>query len=691
MAVIQLIDPTALFEALKPFPEPSLPGPPKGEPPPERFQRRGLSHAPADTTPQSQATTDEMYDEMNTAVTTYLNDPDPGTILLLAAPPGSGKTRLMVRAAEQVAADSRHVLFAGPNHDFYQDVINEAAQPSWWYEWQPRHGGDHDNQLASPATCRWDGQMRAWLKRGYFAKDFCANPRICGWPYVNTKCPYHAQKRRNDPIVFAQHAHVALTHPLMDRMALIVGDEFPLSAFLYESNGKIGWTIPTRDIVPPAMEPGPLDTLLRNLRYMAQNPPDNATHWSGAELYRRLPGGPEAILATCAVSKIPLTALAYGVDLRSADAAEEAPYFHLRQLIPLLEREARRVAEGKDVIPRVRLGTDGLTLLLRRSAAQLPAHVVWCDATANERIYKTLFAGKSLRVVRPNAPLRGRVYQVLDSLNNKASLVNYGAQSDGQDIDQNLTKFGPKLAKVRAQIAHIVKTHTYTRHAIISYKSVVSHLWDEDIPFGHFGAARGTNRLQGCDALFVVGAPQPPLASLLDTAAALYFERDEPFDTTWSVIDVPIAGQPWAYSVGGFWNDDDLQALLYQVREAEILQAIHRARPLRHAVDIWLLTNVVIPDLPVEPSQLMDLFDARDPDGKALKVDIYRWPAVQAFADGAFANGAITSAMIAREFDVQAKTSVHWLESWARQRGQIVQDIQNTGRGRPSRGCVKTN
>lgn len=687
---VQFIDPTALFRALESPPRPDAPAPPKGEPPPERFQRRGLSHAPADTTPQSQATTDEIYTEMQTAVTTYINDPDPGAILLLAAPPGSGKTHLMVRAAEAFASDSRRVLFAGPNHDFYQDVMNEATQPSWWYEWQPRHGGDLNNQLASPATCRWDTQMKAWLRRGYAAKDFCANPRICGWTYVNAKCPYHAQKRRNDPIIFAQHAHVALTHPLMEHMSLVIGDESPLSAFLYESNGKLGWTIPVRDIVPPDMDPGPLETLLRNLRYLAQHLPDNATHWSGAALYQALPGGASATLVTCAAAKIPLTALAYGVDLRSPDGAEEAPYFHLGPLVSLLEREAQRVADGKDVIPRVRLGSDGLTMLLRRSAAQLPAHVVWCDATANERIYKTLFAGKSIRVVQPKAPMLGRVYQVLDSLNNKSSLVDYGAQSDGQDIDQALTKFGPKLDKVRAQIAHIVTTRKYTRPAIISYKSVVSHLWDTDIPFGHFGASRGTNRMQGCDALFVVGAPQPPLSALLDAAAALYFERDEPFDTTWSVIDVPIAGQPWAYSVGGFWNDPDLQAILYQVREAEILQAVHRARPLRHKVDIWLLTNVVIPDLLVEPSQLTDLFGARGPDGKALKVDLYRWPAVQAFADVAYANGVVTSAMLAHEFGVPAKTSVHWMESWARQRGHIVQDVQSEGRGRPSRGCVKT-
>jgi hypothetical protein len=52
------------------------------------------------------------------------------------------------------------------------------------------------------------------------------------------------------------------------------------------------------------------------------------------------------------------------------------------------------------------------------------------------------------------------------------------------------------------------------------------------------------------------------------------------------------------------------------------VQAIHRARPLIRAVDVWLLTNVPLSDLPVELVSLRELFDA--PEG----VDVYRWPEV---------------------------------------------------------------
>jgi hypothetical protein len=86
----------------------------------------------------------------------------------------------------------------------------------------------------------------------------------------------------------------------------------------------------------------------------------------------------------------------------------------------------------------------------------------------------------------------------------------------------------------------------------------------------HFGGSRGTNRLQDCDCLIVVGAPQPPTPQLLDMAAMLYHERDEPFDTTWSTLTGRSRGQPWAWPIGGFWNDPALQTLLEQARESEL-------------------------------------------------------------------------------------------------------------------------
>jgi len=53
-----------------------------------------------------------------------------------------------------------------------------------------------------------------------------------------------------------------------------------------------------------------------------------------------------------------------------------------------------------------------------------------------------------------------------------------------------------------------------------------------------------------------------------------------------------------------------LSAVLEQYRDAEILQSIHRARPLRNKVDVWLLTNVPIAGLPVQLTSLHALYGA---------------------------------------------------------------------------------
>lgn len=615
----------------------------------------------------------DLSEYLMDVTTRYLHTPDPGYALLIAAPAGAGKTRHATRLAEQHAAAGHRVLYAGPRRDFWLDVQQEATRPPWWYRWQPRHSGNLDVIPPIPATCRWQPQMDAWLQRGYPAMDFCSNPRICGWDYLRTRCPYHAQKDRPEPIIYGQHAHVALGHPLMERFHLLIGDELPLSAFLHP------WRIPHSAMVPPGMD-GDLATLLRNLRWLAVNPPDGATGWEGAALYQALPGGPAAVIATLEAAQLPVTATALAPTLRTAAGAEEAPYFHLITLGQLMLREARRAAQGLAVIPRVRVDGEGLLLRLRHTPPRLPDHIIWLDATGDSAIYQALL-GRPVQTVRPQIKLRGRVIQVWASTNNRGAMLDDRPGQDGQ------TAGSRKQEHLRRQIAQIMATHAYQTPAVISYKP----LGDSLLPgasAAHFGAARGTNRLQDCDVLFVVGAPLPTLAVIREMAAMLFFERDEPFRDTWHAIDVPFPGQPAAYSVGGFWDDPDLTTLLRQIRESELVQAIHRARPLRRPVDIWLLTNVVT-ETPVQLMSLHALFGAVDATGQPLHgIDVLRWPEVLALP--ATADDPLTAARLADRFAISRPTANAWLTALTQTGRYIVLDaIPNTRRGRPASGVVK--
>lgn len=597
------------------------------------------------------------------AIATYLADPMPSTMLLIAAPAGIGKTTIGVQAAEAWASGGRKVMYVGPRKEFFTDLMALAQRPQWWYAWQSRHGGDE----GLGATCRWPQQIATWQQRGYDARAFCSNPRICGWNYIHTACRYYAQEGHAKDIIFAQYEHVALGHLLLDQMSLIIGDELPVRAFLHP------WHIPTRQIVPAGIETDGIRALVERLHTLATI---RNAHYQGLELLDAL-GGADHVLKVCAPFQHDVSFEAYEPELRSADGVDEVPYFHLPYTLRLLRREAERVSAGKQAISRVRIDASGLTLLLRRAPRQLPPHVVWLDATANARLYETLFR-RPVTVVRPDVQMEGRVRQVWAGLNNKMGLNAEGMQA------------GPKIEHVKQQIARILACGQYERPAFISYKDLVRSLLPErhaqTEALAHFGGSRGTNRLQDCDCLIVVGAPQPPIPQLVDTAAMLYQERDEPFDTTWSTFDRPFAGQPWAWPIGGFWHDPDLQALLEQSRESELIQAIHRARPLIRDVDVWLLTNVPLQDLPVELVSLRELFDA--PEG----VDPYRWPAVVAHATARLdAAGMVTTADLVDAGLCQQAAARRYLETLASKQGWHIVQAPAAGRGRPPIGCVKNN
>lgn len=595
------------------------------------------------------------------AITDYLADPMPSAMLLIAAPAGIGKTTLGVRAAESAAAGGQKVMYVGPRKEFFADLQALASRPQWWYAWQSRHGGDAHGL---GATCRWASQIAVWQQRGYDARTFCSNPRICGWNYIHSSCKYYAQEQHAKDIIYAQYEHVAMGHLLLTKMSLVIGDELPIRAFLHP------WHIPTGAIVPPDIEPGPIADLVQRLHTLASVP---KVIWSGPDLLDAL-GGAAHIEHVSRQFRQDVSFAAYQPDLRSADGAEDVPYFHIPWLLGLLNREAERAKDGKESISRVRVDSSGLTLLLRRAPSALPPHVIWLDATANSTLYETLFR-RPVQVVRPDVALMGRVRQIWAGLNNKMGLAGEGGLP------------GAKVDHVKRQIGRILE-RGYKRPAFISYKDLVRSLLPADHghtdALAHFGGSRGTNRLQECDCLIVVGAPQPPTPQLLDMAAMLYHERDEPFDTTWSTFDRPYAGQEWAWPIGGFWNDPQLHTLLDQSRESELIQAVHRARPLIRDVDVWLLTNVPLDNLPVELISLRELFDA--PEG----VDPYRWPEVMQLAETRMEQSDIvTTADLVDAGLCKQAAARRYLDALAARFDWQTITAPANGRGRPPLACVK--
>jgi hypothetical protein len=277
-------------------------------------------------------------------------------------------------------------------------------------------------------------------------------------------------------------------------------------------------------------------------------------------------------------------------------------------------------------------------------------------------MYERLFQ-RPVEVVQPDVRLRGHVFQMWASLNNKAQFL------PGKSESQQQKNAAIKTSHIQQQIARILD-RGYARPGYIGHKGIIDQLAPAGTPaerIGHFGGSRGTNRFEECDCLIIIGAPQPTTAVMLDTAAMLYSERDAAFDPTWSVRDVAFEGLNKAYPIGGFWNDSDLQVLLDQFRDAEIVQAVHRARPLRNQVDVWLLANVPLQGLPVELVSLHALFGAIDRCGRDLPIrDPYRWPCLVAWAEQAVQScetRQLSAPDLMHKFEISAPTARKWMDA----------------------------
>jgi hypothetical protein len=269
------------------------------------------------------------------------------------------------------------------------------------------------------------------------------------------------------------------------------------------------------------------------------------------------------------------------------------------------------------------------------------------------------------------------VFQVWARANGKGTLIDRSGGLTG------------KAEQLHQQVLHIVRTRGYTRPAVITFEALKSLF---EVETGHFYGARGTNRYEGCDCLIVAGTPQPDLETITKTARMLFDSRMLPFNAEWSERDQVYAtgnpeGQRYSYPVSGFWHDADLQALLWQYREAEIIQAAHRVRPVLYGVDIWLLTNLPIDDLP--PSALLTIANVFD---APPNVDAYRWPEIIAFAEvQERETGYVTTADLVREFEISKTTADKYISLIAEHFDWPTFQATGRGRGRPPRAAGRHN
>ena len=540
----------------------------------------------------------------------YMDDPEPEHMLLIPAPPGSGKTWAGVDFAHWVYSTmQRRVLYAGPRKSFFADVISTSVRQvndlRQWYDWKPRQEDD-DPRLH---TCNHTDKINQWLSMNYEGMDFCS--KVCGWDYVNSGCAYHAQKERTEPLIYGHHLHVTLGHPMAKDFAVVIGDELPLSAFVHE------WTIPADRVqLKDVAYDSHLAPVLHQLNLICAMKPQLLF---GPALLDAL-GGAQSVADAADDEMLALfaTATIQAPDLNQTGELAHVPANFLPTVLPILRQEADAALAGQEYPARLMVDSRGLTVLTRRAVnEQMPKHMIWFDATGSADLYEAMF-DRPVQVLDARPKPVGRIFQVTDRGNGKSSVI----QRSEDGVSETT-----KSVQLRTQIDHICRD--YQNPGVISHMALEEFIGQET---RHFFGSRGTNDFEECDVLVVAGTPMPPIQAIEKQARCLWPERMRPFDQ--SIITVDRAyqhtgeeGEGYTYPVPQF-VDPDLNILLEQYREFEIVQTAHRSRMLFRETDVWLLTNIPIDQLP--PLRLLTI---RELLGAPEGVNPFKWLEVVKFVE----------------------------------------------------------
>lgn len=607
----------------------------------------------------------------------YMAEPDPQRMLLIPAPPGSGKTYAGVEFAHWVYAQTHHrVLYAGPYKAFYGDVLTQVVKLeqdlNLWYDWKPRQASD-DIELH---TCNHAEKIVEWMNMGYEGLDFCK--KVCNFDYMKI-CPYHKQKKRKEPLTYGHHMHVTLGHPWAKEFAVIVGDELPLDAFVRE------WVIPAARLKIPDNIPyeSPLAPILNELHKLADLGSQKSI--AGPDLLEYL-GGAEAIrdaiddntLAFLNSAAVVAPSIGQNADI------SRVPANYLPEFLRMLKREALAALTGNDYPERLFVDKKGLTILTRRVVnEQYRKHIIWFDATGTQELYKAMFQ-RDVEVLDAQPEPLGRIFQLTDRGNGKSSLVRREKDKETGELGE-LTETG-RAGQLRAQIDQICKK--YKNPGIVTHKAIeesvrqqIGEQWGKRIR--HFGQARGTNELEDSDVLIVAGTPMPPIPAIVKMAKCLWPRRMRPFNDAFVTVDrlyqyAGEEGEGYSYPVSQF-IDPELNTILWQKREGEIIQMAHRSRMLSNKTDVYLLTNIPVDELP--PYKLLtirELFKA------PLGVDVFKWGEVIEFADSL---GAVGTKDLMEKFGFHRDTARKYVEFLAALPGWEIMAVKSSGAGRPQNGA----
>ena len=239
------------------------------------------------------------------------------------------------------------------------------------------------------------------------------------------------------------------------------------------------------------------------------------------------------------------------------------------------------------------------------------------DGTGEEAVARAAFGCERLRQVHIPVERNAYVVQVTGKSFANRSLTGeqFGAPFNPDDAE-----------RLRRELAEVIGL--YPGAWVAGNKSVMAALIPllHDAVTGHFGALRGLNRAEHCEVGFSLGRELPRPEALENKAAALHATDPEPIKRLnpkdgWpmevralrmrdgSVQTVKIAVHP----------DPRVDAILRQVRDAEVAQNIDRPRPMFNRRLLFILgevaADVTVDEVVTEMKRRLQVVPARPKTG----------------------------------------------------------------------------
>jgi hypothetical protein len=289
----------------------------------------------------------------------------------------------------------------------------------------------------------------------------------------------------------------------------------------------------------------------------------------------------------------------------------------LVRLARVLERLADELASGREgqAYSLIAAGGDHLIAQGRRRWP-FQGRLLVLDGTASPEILRAFIPGlavsEEIRVER-----NAFVVQVTDRTFYRGSLLKSAeAGEEGNRYDPNRWK------EVCGFIEGIAKG---SRTLVVTNKRVRCQLTGEDadaaLPisakFGnadvaHFGNIRGSNEFENHDTLIILGRNEPRVATAEKSAMAIWYDTKEPIERISPShngrVNYPKKFRPYTIRDNSetvervsVHPDPRVQAVVEQVREAEMLQAIDRLRLIHseRRKAVYILCNIPL-DIPVD-------------------------------------------------------------------------------------------